>query len=235
MIPELSIVIGTVDRPGHLNRFVNSIILHTDIPYELIIVDGGDKPIEKSWGDNLSHIKVIEDKPRAGYRQAYNKGFAAATGKYVVFLNDDVEVTRSWAIEAVRFMDANSKWCGMGAIYFSENGPYGRFEIREWLNLPYANFGVISKDLGNRLGWFDDYIYTYGADNSLSFKVFLAGYSISGIPNCKVLHNPILDLNKQANLERQPKDAANILLKYRHRLPEMYAVYRRYPPARMLA
>jgi len=233
MIPELSIIIGTVDRPLHLNRFVQSIIDHTDIPFELIIVDGGDKPANLSW-DNRNNIKIIEDKPRAGYRQAYNKGFAAATGKYVVFLNDDVEVMRSWAIEAVRFMDAN-KWCGMGAIYFSENGQGGPFQIREWLQLPYANFGVISKELGNRLGWFDDYIYTYGADNSLSFKVFLAGKTIVGIPNCKVLHNPIMDANKTANLEKQPTDARNILTKYRHRLPEMYDTYRMYPRAQMFA
>lgn len=234
MIPELSIVTGTVDRPGHLNRFVKSVIEHTDIPFELFIVDGGDQPCNLSWDLNRNDIKIIRDHPRAGYRQAYNKGFAAAQGRYVVFLNDDVEVLPHWAIEAVRFMDAN-KWCGMGAIYFSERGPQGPFEIREWLKLPYANFGVISRDMGNRLGWFDDYIYTYGADNSLSFKVFLAGHSIVGIPNCKVLHNPIQDANKTANLERQPQDAANILLRYRHRLPEMYDVYRRFPLARQFA
>lgn len=235
MIPELSIVSGTVDRPEHLNRFVRSIVDHTDIPYELILVDSGDKPCVLESDLIRPEIKILRDIPRAGYRQAYNKGFNAATGRYVVFLNDDVEVMKSWAIEAVRFMDANKKWCGMGAIYFSENGPHGKFEIREWLNLPYANFGVISKELGNRLGWFDDYIYTYGADNSLSFKVYLAGYSISGIPYCKVMHNPVMDLNKQSNLDKQPEDARNILMKYRHRLPEMYEVYRRHPAARMFA
>ncbi len=230
---ELSIVTGTVDRPEALKRLLTSVKLHTDISYQMIVVDSGNVAVNyDDYKDQFENFDLIRDYPKKGYTKAYNQGFAIAKGRYVVFLNDDAEVLRSWAIEAVRFMDSN-KWCGMGAIYFSEGGINGKYEIRSWLDLPYANFGVISKQLGDRLGWFDDYIYTYGADNSLTFKVYLAGQSITGIPHCKILHHPVMDLNKHENLERQAKDASNLLNRYRNRLPEMYSTYRRYPPARL--
>src|SRR5574339_163308 len=147
MAPELSIVIGTVNREDHLLRFLDSIREHTDIAYELIILNAGDNDFNIPGDD----VVVVRENPRLGFAKGYNKGFRLATGKYVVYLNDDVEVTRSWAIEAVRFMDANP-WCGLGALYFSESGPMGPFQIRNWLNLIYANFGIISRELGEQIG-----------------------------------------------------------------------------------
>ena len=228
MTPDLSIVIGTVDRPQHLQNFIQSVIRNTDISYELIILDAGKIPAQIG---NNKNIKVIREPKKLGYSRGYNIGFKAAQGKYVTFLNDDCEVQPHWAVEAVRFMD-KTPWCGLGAIYYSNYGD-DAFHISEWLGLPYANFGVISKALGDKLGWFDECCYTYGADNSLTFKVLLDGKGIAGIPYSKIVHRPISDPNKQENMDRQPEDARNLLLKYRHRLPEMIDVQRRYPPSRM--
>jgi GT2 family glycosyltransferase len=229
---ELSIISGTVDRPAHLAKFVKSVLQHTDIPYELILLDAGINPVELSSIANPGDpVIVIREPKKLGYAKAYNNGFKAAKGKYCVFLNDDCTVTPSWAIEAVRFMD-KTPWCGLGAIYFSNYGD-DPFHISEWLGLPYANFGIISKELGDKIGWFDECCYTYGADNSLTFKVLLDGKGIAGIPYSKIVHSPINDNNKIVNMTRQPEDARNLLLKYRHRLPEMIEVQRRYPKSAM--
>ncbi len=228
---ELSIITGTVDRPAHLQKFIKSVIKNTDIPYELIILDAGvNHPVEMAW-DYKDPIYVIREEKKLGYAAGYNVGFRHAKGKYVTFLNDDCEVQPSWAIESVRFMDRNP-WVGLGAIYYSNYGddPY---HISEWLGLPYANFGVISKTLGDKLGWFDEVCFTYGADNSLTFKVLLDGKAIAGIPYSKIIHRPIMDSNKVQNMSKQPEDAKNLLLKYRHRLPEMIAVQRQYPVSRL--
>lgn len=227
MTIDLSIVIGTVDRQPHLNRFVQSVIENTDISYELIILDAGINPIDIK-GEN---IKVIREPKKLGYAKGYNIGFRAAQGKYVTFLNDDCEVQPHWAVEAVRFMD-KTPWCGLGAIYYSNYGN-DDFHISEWLELPYANFGIISKALGDKLGWFDECVFTYGGDNSLTFKVLLDGKGIAGIPYSKIIHNPISDANKIANMDRQSEDARNLLLKYRHRLPDMIEVQRRFPKSPM--
>lgn len=232
MSVELSIISGTVDRPTHAHKFIESVIKYTDIPFELILIDSGNTAIDISpYDGRIDRFSVIRDLPKKGYTKAYNKGFRQAKGKYCVFLNDDCEVRPSWAIEAVRFMD-KTPWCGLGAIYFSNYGedPY---HISEWLGLPYANFGIISKALGDKLGWFDEVCYTYGADNSLTFKVLLDGLAIAGIPYSKIIHNPINDVNKIDNVNRQSEDARNLLAKYRHRLPEMIEVQRRHPESRM--
>jgi len=221
---ELSIVAGTVNRERHLVTFIESIYKYTDIPFELLLINAGELDVTV----NKDNCKIIVERPRIGFAKGYNKAFRQATGKYVVYLNDDVEVTQSWAIDAVRFMDKNS-WCGLGALYFSENGKMGPFQIRHWLNLPYANFGIIKRELGEQIGWIDEFLHTYGSDNSLTFKVLLAGYGIGGIPNCKIIHNPIMDKNKSDNMSRQPEDAKNLLMKYRPLLPQMYEVQRKCP------
>lgn len=222
MTPEISIVIGTVNRPDHVIKFIQSVYKHEDVPFELIVLNAGDKEIEC----NAPNIKIIREQPRLGFAKGYNKGFKAAIGKYVVYLNDDCEVLPYWAIEAVRFMDKNS-WCGLGAIYFSESG--GPFEIREWLNLPYANFGIMKREFGEQIGWIDEFLHTYGSDNSLTFKTLLAGYGVAGIPGSKILHNPIMDVNKVNNMSRQAEDARNLLLKYRPLLPQMIETQGRHP------
>lgn len=228
MTLELSIISGTVNRGEHLAKFVDSIITHTDIPYELILLNAGDGEIRIP---NYPECKIIREYPRLGFAKGYNRGFKEAQGRYVVYLNDDCVVTPHWAIRAIQFMDKNP-WCGLGALYFSESGPNGPFQIRQWLNLYYANFGIIKRELGEQLGWIDEFLHTYGSDNSISFKVMVAGYAVAGIPDCKILHNPIVDKNKMENINKQPEDARNLLLKYRPLLPRMYEVMSRMPQSR---
>ena len=230
MTIELSIVFGTVDRPIHLNKCLESIINNTTIEYEVIILDAGKNPAKADSNFNKNNIKIIREPKRLGFAKGYNIGFGQMTGRYAMFLNDDCVTLPYYDIEAVRFMDRNP-WCGLGAIYFSNYGT-DPFHINEWLGLPYANFGVISKELGDRVGWFDEVCHTYGSDNSLTFKVLLEGKGIAGIPHSKIIHNPITDSNKQENMDRQSEDARNLLLKYRPRLPEMIEIQRRYPVSR---
>lgn len=227
-LPLLSIVTGTVDRPHRLRVMLESIEMHTFVPYEVIVADASQDPLTP-YAD---HISVITERPRIGHAAAYNRAFGYARGKWVVWLNDDVQVLPNWDTAAVGFMEGHP-WCGLGALYYSENGM--PFKISNWLGMIYANFGILERSFGDSIGWFDSpLVYCYGADNSIAWKTLLAGKGIAGIPGSRVIHSPVTDSAKERNLERQAVDAKRLLDHYRPLLPKIQQIYSNFPKSEMV-
>ncbi|MBJ7520597.1 MAG: glycosyltransferase [Solirubrobacteraceae bacterium] len=75
--PELSIVVPTLDVTApRVQATLRAIQERTDVPHELIIVDNGAPP--------------------QGFSAPVNSGLRAARGRYMVVMNDDVEVLPGW-------------------------------------------------------------------------------------------------------------------------------------------
>lgn len=75
---------------------VESIRKHTRMPHEVIIVDNGSGPETTEWLRTQENIKVIFNPSNRGFAAGCNQGIAAATGDYIVLLNNDVVVTDGW-------------------------------------------------------------------------------------------------------------------------------------------
>jgi len=222
--PLLSIVVGTLDRPDQIKACIQSVIAHTDIPYELIITDAGRRPI--ALEPHPDEIKLIREWPREGHAKGYNKAFRSAKGKYVCWLNDDARCTPGWARTAAAFMEDNA-WCGLGAFYYSEHGCC--YHVNFYKDLIYANFGMISRAFGDEIEWFDECVRMYGADNSLTFKTILAGRGVCGIPGAKLQHLPVMDQQRMENVAGQKADERNLLVKYGPYIQKMQDMMARYP------
>ncbi|MHB1837903.1 MAG: glycosyltransferase family 2 protein [Solirubrobacteraceae bacterium] len=75
--PELTIVIPTLDATCERVRCcVASVREHTDVPYEIVLVDNGSPP--------------------QGFSAPVNAGLRASRAPYLVVLNDDVELLAGW-------------------------------------------------------------------------------------------------------------------------------------------
>lgn len=75
--PELSIVVPTLDVTApRVQATLRAIQERTDVPHELIIVDNGAPP--------------------QGFSAPVNSGLRASRGRYMVVMNDDVEVLPGW-------------------------------------------------------------------------------------------------------------------------------------------
>lgn len=223
---KLSIITGTVNRSWAMKRLLGSIFdcAHPGLEWELIIADASNEPMI------IKHerITVLPEKPRLGHAAGYNRAFKQAKGEYVCWLNDDVVVNKGWDIHAINFMEANP-WCGLGAIYYSEQGCCYHINHYPYQEMPYANFGIIKRTLGDQLGWFDEFCRMYGADNSLAFKTILAGYGVAGCIGSKVNHLAVMDDIKRKNIEGQPEDARNLMMHYRPYIDKMREECRKYP------
>lgn len=74
---ELSVVVPTLDAAGaRVRACVRALQRHTDVPYELILVDNGAPP--------------------QGFTAPVNAGLRAARGAFLVVCNDDVLVDPGW-------------------------------------------------------------------------------------------------------------------------------------------
>lgn len=231
-MPKLSIIVGTLDRPGSLETLINSINTNTTIvDWELIISDAGIKfPLDVDDFRNYKlreggDIRLLLERPRLGHVAGYNRAFRSAKGEYVCWLNDDAVVVKGWD-KCVEVMEKNP-WIGMGALKFgtfSDN--YLSFDYQ---GLPYANFGIIKRTLGEELGWFDeDILYFYGGDNSLAFKVYLKNMPVVPLPGGHVIHRPFMDDYRTENEARQAGDAYHLMERYRPMLVEMHKNNDRY-------
>lgn len=225
MPPVLSLVTGTMNRPESFERLVRSIAERTRVPWELVVSDASHFQYAKAYGSKYpGQIKVREEVKREGCVKAYNWCFKNCTGEWVIWLNDDAEVMPGYDVAAINYMERHPS-IGLGALYYAEcHLPY---MINSWFKMVYANFGIISRTLGEEIGWMDEVVHMYGNDNSIAFRVLLAGLGIGSVPGSKIWHHSVQDEDRIRNQESRVADARALVNKYQYLLPEMQEVYSR--------
>lgn len=206
---KLSIVTGTLNRRAYLQKCISSIISSAKgLDYEIIIVDGGSMDGTLEWLRGERNIKVIEQGQVLGAVKAFNAGFKAARGEYVAAINDDAEYVGDTLVRAVKYLDGHSK-AGQIAIPFEAPGGIPKTQILPaWAsaligkhNAVYANFSVMHKVLGDKVGWWGDWLYQYGGDTRLSLEVWLAGYEVHVLDGGSIVHHSLIDVTRKPNIE----------------------------------
>lgn len=98
--PVFSILIPTCNRPGKLTTCLQAIsqLEYPRDQYEVIVIDDGSKQSLAAIVSNFeSQLEIILIKQEnAGPAAARNTGAKNASGKYLVFTDDDCEPTPSW-------------------------------------------------------------------------------------------------------------------------------------------
>lgn len=218
-VPVLSIITGTLDRPEPYRRMAASVAAHTGVPWELIVADAST-----AAGDGYvvpPAIRIVE-RPRVGHVAGYNRAFRLARGTWVCWLNDDAEVLPGWAERAIEFMRRN-RGIGLGAMAYDQEPC--RACVQNYMGMDYANFGIIRRELGEAVGWFDECCWMYGGDNSLTYRVLLSGHGVAPIRPALIRHHPFQDQHRPGNETRQARDAETLGHRYHERLPLMREVY----------
>lgn len=232
MKPVLSLITGTRNRPMDFRRLVDSIERHTPMEWEIVVSDASDTPIENqpvATSETWPKIHIIPERPPKGCTVGYNIAFRKARGEWCLWLNDDCEVMHGYAENALRFMEQHPE-IGLGALYYADAGTRESYHVNTCgFGMLYANFGILRRDLGQQVGWFDDDLTMYGNDNSLTYRVLMAGKGVAGIPDARIFHHSTRDQHRVENNEDTFRQAQADLLraKYGPHVGQMREVYER--------
>ena len=119
--PKVSVVVVTWNGL-ELNRLcLESLVARTEWPnFEILVVDNastdGTVKLLTDMARRNPGIRVILNSENRGFAAACNAGLAAASGDYLVLLNNDTVVTRGWATALVRQLASDPKLGLVGPV-----------------------------------------------------------------------------------------------------------------------
>ena len=199
-LPKISVIIPTCDRPAKfLNQAIDSVMLQSLLPCEILVIDNGISPAEfMSLPESV--VTLYRLKPRIGVSRARNFGAAMAAGEYLAFLDDDDWWEADFLKEAWCAMTSDRVKCVYGRLDTWRDGKQSQFKVPtvETLNIKTllrrnpATSGqnlMIAKTLFFSIGGFDERLLT-AEDKALALELLLAGEKIGVAPNAvAVLRN----------------------------------------------
>lgn len=135
--PMVSIVIPSKDNYDVLKMCISSVFRKTSYKnYEVIVVDNGSNEENKHKIMSLIQeygCSYLYEQKDFNFSWMCNKGAKAAKGQYVLFLNDDIEITEP---EWLSVMTGQAQVSYTGAVGCKLYYPNGRIQHAGVLNLP---------------------------------------------------------------------------------------------------
>ncbi len=179
--PELSIVVLAWDNLVYTQHFVETVRRHTDLSYELVIVDNGSHWEAANYARVAADRAVLNDA-NLGFARGMNQGLAAARGRFVAFCNNDTLLPPGWASRLVETARAHDRAAiVVPALTAARNQVNVRTEpgtgvqtLDPFSAPPAAVVYVMRPELLEKLGgWSEVYEIASGEDVDLCFKVWV--------------------------------------------------------------
>lgn len=111
--PVVSILIAAHNRAEYLYQCLESILANTTMPFEVVVVDDASTDAVPTLLTRLANVHTISNPENVGFVPSCNEAAAAARGRYLMFLNNDVIVTPGWLSPLV---DSAERDAGCGAV-----------------------------------------------------------------------------------------------------------------------
>src|SRR5437588_978351 len=195
--PKVSIVIPVFNQIPVTLACLKSILRYPpEVSYEVILVDDCSDQETKRCLREIDGLRVISNESNQGFLHSSNRGAAAARGEYLLFLNNDTEVTAGWLDALLRVFDLREDAGLVGAKLIFPDGRLQEAGGIMWRDASGVNYGkwddpdkpeynylrevdycsgaclLIQKSFFEKLGRFDPiYAPAYYEDTDLAFKV----------------------------------------------------------------
>ena len=212
--PMVSIVIPVYNQIQYTYLCLRSILEHTkDVSYEVIIADDVSTDATEHLSEFAENLVICRNSTNQGFLRNCNQAAKAARGKYIMFLNNDTQVTEGWLSSLVALIESDDT-IGMvgsklvypdgrlqeaGGIIWSDGSGwnYGRLDDPDKAEYNYVKDVdyisgaaiLLSRKLWEQIGGFDErFAPAYCEDSDLAFEVRKAGYRVVYQPLSKVIH-----------------------------------------------
>lgn len=169
----------------------------------------------KYVGERFPWVKLIEFDRNYGFAKAYDLAICEVDSEYVVFLNNDTEVTRDWLSELVKpivedecvvacgskmlfrerrdtLQHAGIKVTPMGGGYdigYREKD-VGQYDRQRPVGAVSGASMLVRKSKFQELGGFDEDFFAYHEDTDFCWRAWLCGYKTIYVPT-SVMHHVV--------------------------------------------
>jgi GT2 family glycosyltransferase len=212
--PIVSIITPVFNKASYTFQYLESLLAHTRMPYELIIINNGSTDETNHLLNRTTNIIHINNQDNLGFIKACNQGANIAKGKYLLFANSDVIVTPGWLSNLVKTIENDNK-CGAvgcklilpdgklqeaGSIIWSDGTATGYGRGDDPMNPSYSYLRevdycsgaclLVSKTIFHQLNGFNEiYWPAYYEDTDLCLGIRNLGYKIIYQPDVIVFHH----------------------------------------------
>lgn len=248
--PLVSIIVLNYNGKQYIENCLSS-LLHSDFKnYEIIFVDNASTDGSADFvRKHFPKAKIIQTKTNLGFAEGNNIGARYSTGTYLIFLNNDTQVTPHWIagmVESVQ-SDATVGLCGCKVLLLDRKNvidviggfvcdifgaglnALGHLEIdnhqydgvTEIFSIVGASL-LIKRETFEKIGGFDSSYFLLGEDIDLSWRAQIAGYKIIVNPSAIVYHKSMGTIKRQ---EKHSKRAELRFLSERNTLRSLLKNY----------
>lgn len=210
----ISIVIVTHNRKKELLECLDSCIQSSSDSVEIILVDNASKPHVFTWlPKKYSHVKLITNHLNFGAAEGRNIGFRQATGKYILFMDDDAVADKQMISNLVEAFKKGKKAGIIQPLIYDKKGKNllqgaghdinmltGR--IKAWgagevdrgqydglRNIPMAGcIWMVKREVFEKIGDYDKEYFIPYEDSDFSTRARKAGYEIYCYSEAKAWH-----------------------------------------------
>jgi GT2 family glycosyltransferase len=215
-LPALvSAIVVNWNGAAFLDQCLSSLFAQTWSSLQVILVDNGSvdgsaDAAAARWGDRL---KLIRNARNEGYARGNNIGLAAATGEWVVLLNNDAVLAPDAIEQLMRFSDGRPE-VGMlacrvvcydkpniidsvGLVIYPdgicrsrgwEEKDLGQYDKAEEVLCPCGSASGWRKTMLDEIGGFDESYFAYLEDLDLGMRGQLAGWKCWYVPGAVARH-----------------------------------------------
>lgn len=120
---KTSIIIVTHNQFQFTKQCVESILLRTDEPIELIFVDNASSDGTARYLQSIAGAKVICNESNRGFPAAANQGINLATGESILLLNNDTIVSTGWLERMLNVLYSSDQIGLVGPVSNQVSGP----------------------------------------------------------------------------------------------------------------
>jgi GT2 family glycosyltransferase len=201
--PFISVIIVNWNGREYLPACLDSLLVQSCADFETIVVDNGsgDGSLELLQ-ESYPWVRVVPLPGNTGFAGGNNAGFAVSRGNYIVTLNNDTRVERTWLAELIAPVEEQpevgmvaSRICGwddpdlidsLGVAICPDGMSRGSRRRRRYSTLSLGRFEEIlfpsacaalyRREMIERIGFFDDDFFAYCEDTDLGLRGRIAGW-----------------------------------------------------------
>lgn len=220
---DLSVIILSYNSKQHLSVLLPSVFASkTRYSFEVILVDNGSSDGTADWAERWAKegerpLKLIRNR-NVGFSAGNNVGIKASTGRYVLLLNPDTEVSADTFEVMLDFMESRpdvgisgcklvksdgsldlacrrrfpNPWNSFKRLFLRNNTDYNYTDVpvdqAMAVDSVVGAFLLIRRSTIEQVGFLDEAFFMYGEDLDWCWRCKEAGFTVWYYPKTAVRH-----------------------------------------------